>query len=290
MIKKIVVASEIIPNADEMFQYLGGLRKFGAKECILVQCINQADTPKEAPKDVSEFIDAIMEENLQSQKKILEEQGFDVVCRVGSGLIRQEINKIAMEENADLIVAAARREDRITGYPFDDAAYDVIQNEGKPVLLIRMFDEEKLEQDLTKHVLFATDFSDNAGIAFRSLEELAKIGVGKVSLVHVQEKTRIEPHLLKKLDDFNRIDRERLDHLKDRLQNKKCEEINSHILYGSSKYELNKFIKEQNVTLTIMGSQGRGFIDELFVGGVSQNIARESDSSVLLVPTGFHHE
>ena len=290
MIKKIVVASEIIPNADEMFQYLGGLRKFGAKECILVQCINQADTPKEAPKDVSEFIDAIMEENLQSQKKILEEQGFDVVCRVGSGLIRQEINKIAMEENADLIVAAARREDRITGYPFDDAAYDVIQNAGKPVLLIRMFDEEKLEQDLTKHVLFATDFSDNAGIAFRSLEELAKIGVGKVSLVHVQEKTRIEPHLLKKLDDFNRIDRERLDHLKDRLQNKKCEEINSHILYGSSKYELNKFIKEQNVTLTIMGSQGRGFIDELFVGGVSQNIARESDSSVLLVPTGFHHE
>ena len=289
MIKKIVVASEIIPNADEMFQYLGGLRKFGAKECILVQCMNQADTPREAPKDVSEFIDAIMEENLQSQKKILEEQGFEVTCSIGSGLIRQEINKIAIKEDADLIVAAARREDRIIGYPFDDAAYDVIQNAGKPVLLIRMNEDEKQNQDLTEHVLFATDFSDNAGIAFQSLIDLAETGIGKVSLIHVQEKTRIEPHLIEKLDDFNRIDQGRLENLKEQLHNKGCSEVETHILYGAPKYELNKFIREKNVTLTIMGSQGRGFIDELFVGGVSQNVARESVSSVLLIPTGFRH-
>ncbi|MDD2969425.1 MAG: universal stress protein [Lachnospiraceae bacterium] len=289
MIRKIVVASEIIPNADEMFQYLGGLRRFGAKKCILVQCINQADTPKEAPKDVSEFIDAIMEENLQSQKKILEEQGFEVTCRVCSGFIRQEINKIAIEERADLIVAAARREDRITGYPFDDAAYEVIQNAGKPVLLIRIYEDEKQEQDLTEHVLFATDFSDNAGVAFQSLEELAESGIGKVSLIHVQEKTRIEPHLIDKLEDFNRIDQERLDSLKERLILNGCHNVETYILYGSTKYELNKFIREHNVTLTIMGSQGRGFIDELFVGGVSQNIARESISSVLLIPTVLHN-
>ena len=286
MIEKMVVASEIMPNADEMFRYLGGLQKLGAKKCILVQCIN----PKETTQEVSAFLDTIMEENLQSQKNILKEQGYQVETRIKNGFIKQEINKIAMEESCDVIVVAARKEDRITGYPFADAAYEVIEHADKPVLLIRESAEETQELELTDHVLFATDFSDNAGVAFHAVEQMVERGLNKVSIIHVQEKTRIEPHLVEQLDKFNKIDKQRLLQLKEALIKRGCDEVDTVLVYGSPKYELNKFIRENGVTLTVMGSQGRGFVDELFVGGVSQNIARDSISSVLLIPTAYKWE
>jgi len=281
MIEKMVIASEIMPNADEMFRYLGGLQKLGAKKCILVQCMN----PKETTEEVTVFLDTIMEENLHSQKEILEGQGFLVETRIRNGFIKQEINTIAVEEKCDLIVVAARREDRITGYPFDDAAFEVIEHADKPVLLIRENADATQGMKLTDHILFATDFSDNAGIAFRAVEQMVAKGIKKVSIIHVQDKTRIEPHLVDQLDKFNEIDNQRLALLKAKLVTRGCSKVDTILAYGSPKYELNKFIRENGVTLTVMGSQGRGFVDELFVGGVSQNIARDSLSSVLLIPT-----
>jgi len=45
-----------------------------------------------------------------------------------------------------------------------------------------------------------------------------------------------------------------------------------------------KVIREQEVSLVVMGTQGRGFIEELYLGSVSHNIGRLAESSVLLVP------
>ncbi|MBW8382433.1 MAG: universal stress protein, partial [Youngiibacter sp.] len=38
------------------------------------------------------------------------------------------------------------------------------------------------------------------------------------------------------------------------------------------------------VNLIIMGSQGSGFMSELFLGSVSHNVLRHADCSVLVVP------
>jgi len=44
-------------------------------------------------------------------------------------------------------------------------------------------------------------------------------------------------------------------------------------------------VEDAEVKLVVMGSQGRGYVKEFFLGSVSQNIARLSPSSVLLIPT-----
>jgi len=38
-------------------------------------------------------------------------------------------------------------------------------------------------------------------------------------------------------------------------------------------------------SLIVLGSQGRGFFNEIFIGSVSHQVARQSDVSVLLVPS-----
>jgi nucleotide-binding universal stress UspA family protein len=49
-----------------------------------------------------------------------------------------------------------------------------------------------------------------------------------------------------------------------------------------------KTIQELSVSLVVMGSQGRGFVPELFLGSVSHNVARHGDASVLLIPSKKH--
>jgi len=43
-------------------------------------------------------------------------------------------------------------------------------------------------------------------------------------------------------------------------------------------------VRDRDVQLTVMGSQGRGYVSDLFLGSVSHNVARQSVASVLLIP------
>ncbi len=76
----------------------------------------------------------------------------------------------------------------------------------------------------------------------------------------------------------------RLEHLKQELLNANDVEVNIELLYGSPASELLTLIKALNISLVVMGSQGRGFIRELYLGSLSHNIARHSSASVLLIP------
>jgi nucleotide-binding universal stress UspA family protein len=86
------------------------------------------------------------------------------------------------------------------------------------------------------------------------------------------------------LDEFNKIDRERLEKMKAILKKKGKARIDIELVYGAPFTEIIRLIREQNVNLVVMGSQGRGFIKELFLGSVSHNVARNSEASVLLIP------
>jgi len=137
---------------------------------------------------------------------------------------------------------------------------------------------------LNEHILFPTDFSENADYAFHYLRKMVSDGVKKVTLMHVQDKTKISPHLDDRIEKFDAIVQERLERLKNELSKNNDVDINLIIEYGNPTQEILKVIKEDDISLVVMGSQGRGFLKDLFVGSVSHNIARHSNASVLLVP------
>jgi nucleotide-binding universal stress UspA family protein len=80
------------------------------------------------------------------------------------------------------------------------------------------------------------------------------------------------------------IDQERLDNLKQRLAAKTGVEINTILRYGMPASELLKVEQEICPSLVVMGSQGRGLIQEMFVGSVSHTMARRGTAHLLLVP------
>lgn len=284
--KRILVASEYSPNAFFSLKCLRSLKKLGVEECLLVQCLN----PHETSTYTSAIFSPVFTEILEKQKTILTEQGFKVEARVVSGLVKNEINRIAVEEEFSLIVAGVVEHSMISEVFSGGVAQEVIHCARKPVLLIKTPGDPDIasggtvECDLTRHVLFPTDFSDNADRAFVYVKKLVAEGTKRVTIVHVQDKALIERHLLYLLEEFNKNDLMRLQELKNELSAQGDVEVDIQLIYGSPTTEIIRLVRELKTLLVVMGSQGRGFIEEIYLGSVSHNVVRHSAASVLLIP------
>lgn len=286
MFKKMIIASEISKGEFDIINHLRGLKKFGTEECLLVQYLN----PNESKSTISSFVKDILDANLNKQKDLLTELGFKVETKRISQDMKHEIDRIATEEDDALIVTGASEHTMIGEMFFAGVARDVIYKASKPVLLIRASNQadktlaKSIDYDITEHILFPTDFSENAAIAFNYVKDMVKHGAKKITLVHVQDNSKLEPHLTDKLNEFNDKDTKRLESMKQELLNIRNVEIDVELLYGSPVAELLKIIRDNPISLVIMGSQGKGFIKEIYLGSLSHNIARHSAASVLLIP------
>lgn len=288
MFKRIIVATDLSDASYAVVNCLGGLKAYGAEECLLLQCLSMQESVSLA---LSYTTDAL-EKNLEDQKQLLEKQGFKVETRIVTGPAKREINRIASDEEYSVIVVGAQEQTMVSEAFSSEIAYDVIHYALKPVLLIRLKDIPEngvscirvTGCNISNHILFPTDFSDNADLAFSYVQNMVSDGVKKVTLLHVQDQVRISPHLMDKLEEFNRIDTARLEEMKKVLQSKGDVEVDIVLRFGSPTAEIIKLVEELNVQLVVMGSQGRGYIKEIFLGSVSHNIARHSTASVLLIP------
>ena len=135
-----------------------------------------------------------------------------------------------------------------------------------------------------KRIVVATDLSDSSFEVVKGAGELRKYGAEECLLLHVQDRNRIEPYLSSRLDEFNEIDGARLDSLRRRLEAVGRAAVDTEIRYGKPFVEIDEAASERGADLVVMGFQGRGFVGGLFIGSVSQNVARYASSSVLLVP------
>lgn len=287
MFEKIIVASEIMKGEKQLIKCLNELKVIGTKQCLLLQCLDR----HEIYAQISSFVKQIYKSMLASQKEQLEDLGLEVETRIVSGDMKEELLRIAEEEDFALIVAAAAEHTVAGELFFGGVAHDVIYRSNKPVLLVRIFEGpdglpplETRDCHMTDHILFPTDFSDNAGLAFETVKQMVSAGVKKVTLVHVQDQARINPYLADRLDEFNAKDTKRLNNLKDELKQISDIEVDVKLLYGSPSADLLKLISDLHVPLVVMGNQGRGFVKDIFLGSVSHNIARHSSASVLLIP------
>ena len=288
MFKRILVATDLSPASFAVTQCVGGLRAFGAEECLLVQCLNIREATSMALSQTKDYL----ESSLADQKRILEEQGYRTTVEVAPGLAQIEINRLARERGCSVIVVGSHGHTLAGEMLLGGVASAVIHHATKPVLVLRIaVTKERGEAciqgarcDFSEHVLFPTDFSENADHAFTYLERIAASGAKRITLVHVQDRNRIDPHLKHRLEEFNEIDRARLEKMKAALKVRGTAEIGIEIPFGQPFPEILRLIQEREARLVVMGSQGRGFVKEIFLGSVSHNVARHSPAPVLLVP------
>ena len=288
MFKKILIASDLSPVSDSVITCMKGFKSLGVEEVILFYAlgIRHLDSLKYLIKD-------FVEPALIKQQNTIKAEGFNTTLEIAPGIPSEEIKRVAKEKNVSLIVVGSHGESAASHLLFRivKVTSEVLHSHEKPLLLIRTkvteVNGEKCVApscvDFKEKILYATDFSDTAQRAFDYAERIVEDGCKNVTLIHVQDKTKIDTHLKEKLEEFNRIDIERLEMLKERLVKKGATNVEIKIPYGNPTQEILNESKN-GYTLIVMGSQGRGFIKELFLGSVSHNVARSADMSVLLMP------
>ena len=285
-----IFGTDLSPASDKLIECAFEYKKLGIKNITLVHALGL--------KHVQAFEDLLrkdVDEKLEMQKKKLEEQGFEVEAQVKRHLPKDELHSMANETGAALIIIGTHGIS-LTKALIGSTASEIIHNIDHPLLLISMktIETKEGEKDeffcpkLTGRILHPTDFSDTAEEAFQWLKG-REVSLPELTLMHVQDEVKIGKHLKDRLEEFNRIDTERLERLKKSFNEAHPEtEIEIVLEYGKPTQIILNYIKEKEVCLTLMGSQGRGYIPETFLGSVSHQVARHSGSNMLFIPLPRH--
>lgn len=288
VLARIVVATDGSEASDQMITCLTGLPAVGTRSAILVHVFDVRHVG-----GLYESLRAAMAPRLERQRDVLTEAGLEVTIETPLGVPFLEIERIADRSAASLIVVGSLGASLVGEMLLGSTAHSVLQHAARPVLLIRLEITGPDDQgrrcravcrDLFGHILFPTDFSDTAERAFLFLEHVTRQVGPRLSLLHVQDRTRLAPHLLHRLDEFNRIDQDRLDRMRERLERQGASAVYTEVAYGIPAEVILERARAGGPTLVLMGSQGRGVFREVFLGSVAHHLARLAPIPVLFVP------
>lgn len=306
--KNAILGTDLSAASDRIIENSTEFKLFGITRIILVYVLNLRST-----MDFAEYNLNSAQNKLDYQKKRLLSFDFEVDTKIVMGVPAIELMRQVKINDAELVIIGSRG-NSWSKSTLGETASEVLHNIKCPVLLmafnkgqeeqelmesiqedlhhfekfISQFrkQEPKIElmhRNLNQHVLLTTDFSDFSENAFQWLKnQLAP--VPRLTLMHIQDVVRIK-HLEHKLEEFNQIDEARLERLKEDFSGLHPEtEIKNVLAYGNPKQLISQYIRDSKATLTVMGSQGRGYISEFFLGSVSLRVARQADSNVLIIP------
>ncbi len=289
MFERFIVGTDLSPATFVMAKCIGDLRKFGAHHCLLVHCVS---ANLGAAMALSYKTPESFTSEMESQRQILADLGFSVDCRTEFGTPKTRLPEIAVEEDCSLIVLGTQGRTLLADFVLGGTAYGVVSRTRTPVLLLPVKSTPGDDQTcaavgwcvFTSRVLFATDFSDIADRAFGYVEDMVRATGCPVTLIHVQDKTVFDHLVDSKREDYNRLDGERLQQLKVRLERCGSAEVVTELPIGIPKDAISRYAEEWNASLIVMGTQGRGFLGELTVGSIAVNTARKTSRPILLVP------
>lgn len=286
MFSNVLVASDLSPASDRVIACLHGLRPLGTERIILTHALGIRHL-----EELKHQLAPLVEPKLRQQRQVLEKQGFAVEIVIAPGIPSWEINRVAKESRASMIVLGSHGATLAREVLLGSVALEVAHHAETPIFIAQLKIAEEAEhgcnmicEDFHARVLFLTDFSDIAARAFTYVEQLVRAGGRRLTLLHVQDKTRIYGHLKDKLDEFNRIDRERLERLEKRLKELGATEVSIELPYGTPKQEIVQRVERGDYSMIVMGTQGRGFFGEIFIGSVALHVARRVVVPTLLIP------
>ena len=145
-----------------------------------------------------------------------------------------------------------------------------------------------------KKILFATDLSENSAYAFYYAIHMAKRDEAKIVILHAIEPL---PPMLITFEDFVfKVAKDRIKTVKERLQ-KFSQKVDARIGTSSVEFvsntlvrmgdpveEILKAVDEEGCDVIVLGTHGKGFLEQTFLGSVSSSVLLRTRKPVFLVP------
>ncbi len=288
-----LVALDLSEASDLIVDSLSTFKKFGTTTFTLFTSVNVS-----YPGGLSSNKNEEIQNKLDVYKLLLETDGFHVKTEIGvkiNAYTPAQILEAAHNHNADFVIIANRGYNKFRELMLGSTATELLQRSDLPVFLMKLSVSD--ESDMSdrrlatmragrkslEKILFPTDFSTTSDRAFEVVKLLGDKS-NRIDILHVQATGRTGMNDPKMLEQFDRTDTERLRELKSDLEEVTNANVNLKIRYGSAVTQILEHADAAEITLIIMGSQGRGYVDELFMGGVCHQVIRKSKTPVLTIP------
>lgn len=287
MFRKILVCIDPYPPDNNLTSRAVSLKKLGAEEVVLAHIL------VDVPPGLDGMLISQARPEMERQKKILEEAGLKASIAMEVGVPAHALNDLAEKEDVSVIIIGAHgwgliESMTLAGSPLGNVSTKLLHITRRPVLLIPAtlptMEAEPEIPDLFAHILFPTDFSDTAEIAFAYLETVVRARQCPVTLLHVQDRSRPALHLGHRLKEVQNIDGVRLQRLKGWLEGLGTPKVSIDLTQGSPGDEIVARAKAGDYSLILMGTQGKSLTREILLGSVAHQVARHAAQPVLFIP------
>ncbi|MBM4285194.1 MAG: universal stress protein [Deltaproteobacteria bacterium] len=289
MFAKIVLATDLSPAWDEIIACAGELKVLGCREIVLMHVVTVKFLG-----GFTEQIRAEAEPKLAAQAERLAAQGFTVCREMPLGLPAYAINDAAQRHCADLIVVGPQKPSRWQERILGSVAGAVLHRAEAPVLFLKTGIREGMAPgacrlhatELLRHVLFPTDFSEISERAGACLERLADRRLAQVTVLHALDVPGGDAYPPGFQEMAVAQTQAALAAWEERLRRAGIPRVKTVFDPGRPLPAILQVLESQDISLIVMGAQGKGFIRELFLGSVAHNVARLAPCPVLLTPPG----
>lgn len=229
---------------------------------------------------------------LAAQRRQLAAQGLEVIVETPIGLPGFSLHEVARKYDASLIIMGSHGKSLWREGVLGSFSSAVLHNAQYPLLIlpVRVAAGEQQESsiwqcsELLRHLLFPTDFSATAAQALCCLELLASKGVDRVTLMHALQVPPGEFYEAGLSETLEAAARNSLEVLQGRLEAAGVDRVETRLAYGHPVAVILELLRTLDISLIVMGTQGKGFIQEIFLGSVAHNISRVAPCPVLLIP------
>ena len=290
--RKIVFPTDFSPHANKIMDLIAELKRAGLQEAVFLHVINPMKATRWIGVD-EKFIERTRDEAYRRLKGVCDSiasaHGIVVKCRVQLGVTHQEIARVADEEKASLIIMGSHGHGYFKGALLGSNTQSVMRQAKIPLLIERfrrVSGKEELafvSSSLFGRILYPTDFSPNSQRALQAIEQFKKEMAQEVVVVHIQDTRVLVPYLQEKLNEFNRIDTERLSAIKDRLVSLGYR-VKTILKTGVPFREINALAEAEDVSLIVMGSHGKSNVREAYTGSETEFITLQHVRPVLVIP------
>ncbi|MGD9496396.1 MAG: universal stress protein [Armatimonadota bacterium] len=289
MFERVVVPTDFSEPAEAVVSCVPSLEAAGLREVVLVHVLHVVNTP-----GLEEMLRASAEPELARQAEQLRAHGLEVRTQMRVGVPAVALADIAREERASAIVVGSHGRSALTRILLGSVSMELLHHATVPVLLVRVhlcetehgISCEVQCADTFAHVLFPTDFSEPADQALAWLKGVIAQTGARVTLLHVQDRV-VMKRQMDRLEEFNREDARRLEAIASELRAAGASAVATEIRLGAPAGVIADVVTEQAISLVVMGTRGRGAIEDLVVGSVALRVARKSPVPVVFVPQGL---
>jgi nucleotide-binding universal stress UspA family protein len=288
MFKTIVLATDLSPAWNEIVACAGEFKALGCEQVILTYVISV-----KFMAGMEGMLQSTARPNLAVQQQQLAAQGLKVTVEIPMGLPADSLNEIACRYGADLLVVGSHGQSLWREGVLGCFTCAVLHNARYPVLLLNVRLTTPGEpgscqishRQVLRHVLLPTDFSEISTRALEYVERLAAEGLTQVTLLNALDVPKgyaTYPAGYQEIAEG--AARDLLAQWQQRLLGAGIPQVHAHFDPGHPLTAILEVLQTRDISLIVMGTQGKGFIKEIFLGSVAHNVSRLAACPVLLIP------